>query len=104
MELQQLRYFREVAEREHVTRAAESLFVSQSAISRAVTQLEEELGVPLFYRQGRAVVLSRYGRLFLEHVNRALSILESGKRLLREQSGEEVPRLIKEYCRKHPKI
>jgi DNA-binding transcriptional LysR family regulator len=61
MELQQLKYFREVAKREHVTRAAEKLFVSQSAISRAVTQLEEELGVPLFYRQGRAVVLSRYG-------------------------------------------
>lgn len=48
MELQQLRYFREVAEQEHVTRAAENLFISQSAISRAVTQLEEELGVPLF--------------------------------------------------------
>jgi len=46
MELQQLKYFRE-AEREHVTRAAEKLFVSQSAISRAVTQLEEELGVLL---------------------------------------------------------
>ena len=76
MELQQLRYFREVAEREHVTRAAESLFVSQSAISRAVTQLEEELGVPLFYRQGRAVVLSPYGRSFLEHVVRALNVLE----------------------------
>jgi LysR family transcriptional regulator, transcription activator of glutamate synthase operon len=66
MELQQLKYFREVAKREHVTRAAEKLFVSQSAISRAVTQS------PLFYRQGRAVVLSRYGHLFLEHVNRAL--------------------------------
>ena len=48
MELQQLKYFREVAKLEHVTRAAEKLFVSQSAISRAVTQLEEELGVPLF--------------------------------------------------------
>lgn len=57
MELQQLKYFREVAKREHVTRAAEKLFVSQSAVSRAVTQLEEELGVPLFYRQGRAVAL-----------------------------------------------
>jgi LysR family transcriptional activator of glutamate synthase operon len=44
MELQQLRYFREVAEREHVTRAAESLFVSQSAISSTVK------GVLLFYR------------------------------------------------------
>jgi LysR family transcriptional regulator, transcription activator of glutamate synthase operon len=62
MELQQLKYFCEVAKREHVTRTAEKLFVSQSAISRAVTQLEGELGVPLFYRQGRAVVLSPYGR------------------------------------------
>jgi DNA-binding transcriptional LysR family regulator len=120
MELQQLKYFREVAEREHVTRAAENLFVSQSAISRAVTQLEEELGVPLFYRRGRAVVLSPYGRVFLEHVTRALSILERGKRLLNEQTGKEsgtvslgflhslgiemVPRLIKEYRRKHPRI
>jgi LysR family transcriptional regulator, transcription activator of glutamate synthase operon len=120
MELQQLKCFREVAEREHVTRASEKLFVSQSAVSRAVTQLEEELGVPLFHRQGRAVVLSRYGRIFLVHVTRALNILESGKRLLSEQTGEEsgivslgflnslgiemVPRLIKEYRRKHPRI
>jgi DNA-binding transcriptional LysR family regulator len=81
--------------------------------------LEKELGVPLFYRQGRAVVLSRYGRVFLEHVTRALNILESGKRLLSEQTGGEsgivslgflhslgvemVPRLIKEYRRKHPR-
>jgi LysR family transcriptional regulator, transcription activator of glutamate synthase operon len=120
MELQQLKYFREVAEREHVTRASEKLFVSQSAVSRAVTQLEEELRVPLFYRQGRTVVLSPYGRIFLQHVTRALSILESGKRLLNEQTGEDsgtvslgflhslgiemVPRLIKEYRRKHPRI
>ena len=120
MELQQLKYFREVAEREHVTRAAEKLFVSQSAISRAVTQLEGELGVPLFYRQGRAVVLSPYGRLFLEHVNRALSVLEGGKRLLSEQTGKEsgtvslgflhslgvemVPLLIKGYRRRHPRV
>jgi LysR family transcriptional activator of glutamate synthase operon len=120
MELQQLKYFREVAEREHVTRASENLFVSQSAVSRAVTQLEEELGVPLFYRQRRAMVLSPYGRVFLEHVTRAINILESGRRLLSELTGEEsgvvslgflhslgvemVPRLIKEYRRKHPRV
>jgi LysR family transcriptional regulator, transcription activator of glutamate synthase operon len=120
MELQQLKYFREVAERQHVTRASEKLFVSQSAVSRAITQLEKELGVPLFYRQGRAVVLSRYGRVFLEHGIQALNILESGKRLLCEQTGGEsgtislgflhslgvemVPRLIKEYRRKHSKV
>ena len=120
MELQQLKYFRAVAEQEHVTRAAEKLFVSQSAVSRAVTQLEEELGVPLFYRQGRAVVLSPYGRLFLEHVIRAFNVLESAGRSLSEQSGAEtgtislgflnslgvemVPRLIKEYRQRHPKV
>ena len=120
MELQQLKYFREVAEREHVTRASEKLFVSQSAVSRAVTQLEKELGVPLFYCQGRAVVLSRYGRVFLEHVTRAVNILENGTRLLSEQTGAEsgivslgflhslgvemVPRLIKECRRKHPSV
>ena len=120
MELQQLKYFREVAEREHVTRASENLFVSQSAVSRAVTQLEEELGVPLFYRKRRAIALSPYGRVFLEHVTRALNILESGKQLLSELTGEEsgvvslgflhslgvdlVPRLIKEYRRKHPRV
>jgi DNA-binding transcriptional LysR family regulator len=120
MELQQLKYFREVAEQEHVTRAAKKLFVSQSAVSRAITQLEEELGVPLFYRQGRAVALSGYGRSFLEHVIRAQNILESGKRLLSERSGAEsgtillgflhslgiemVPGLVKDYQRKHPKV
>ena len=78
------------------------------------------MDAPLFYRQGRAVVLSPYGRLFLEHVTRALNVLESGKRLLNEQTEGEsgtvslgflhsrgiemVPRLIKEYRRKHPGI
>jgi LysR family transcriptional activator of glutamate synthase operon len=120
MELQQLKYFRVVAELEHVTRAAEKLFVSQSAVSRAVTQLEEELGVSLFHRQGRAIVLSSYGRLFLEHVIRAQNALENGRRLINEQTGAEsgtislgflpslgiemIPQLIKEYRRKHPQI
>ena len=78
MELQQLKYFREVAAREHVTRAAEKLFRFSVCDQPRCYPMEEELGVPLFYRQGRAVVLSRYGRLFLGHVNRALGILESG--------------------------
>ncbi len=96
MELQQLKYFCEVAKREHVTRTAEKLFVSQSAISRAVTQLEGELGVPLFYRQGRAVVLSPYGRLFQSGCV-SLGFLHS-------LGIEMVPRLIKEHRRKHPRI
>jgi LysR family transcriptional regulator, transcription activator of glutamate synthase operon len=120
MELQQLKYFRVAAELQHVTRAAEKLFVSQSAISRAVTQLEEELGVKLFNRQGRAIVLTRYGQLFLDHVIRVQNAIDSARQALSEESGKEtgtislgflpslgvelVPRLIKEYRRKFPRI
>lgn len=120
METQQLKYFRVAAELQHVTRAAEKLFVSQSAISRAITQLEEELGVQLFNRQGRAIVLTRYGQHFLDQVIRVQNVLESAKQTLSEETGTEagtvslgflpslglelVPRLLKEYRRKHPRI
>jgi LysR family transcriptional activator of glutamate synthase operon len=120
MELQQLKYFRAVAEQEHVTQAAKKLFVSQSAVSRAVTQLEQELGVSLFHRQGRAVVLSRQGKTFLENVTRAQGILEAGRRQLTEESGKEtgivalgflpslglamVPQLLRDFRKIHPAV
>ena len=120
MEFQQLKYFRAVAEQEHVTKAAKKLFVSQSAVSRAVTQLEEELGVALFHRQGRAVILSRHGKTFLDFVTRAQGILEAGRRQLREESGKEtgtvalgflhslglqmVPQLLREFRKVHPSV
>lgn len=51
MELRQLYYFVKVARKEHVTQAAEELHVAQSAVSRQIHQLEEELGVKLFYKR-----------------------------------------------------
>jgi len=120
MEMQQLRYFRVVAQLQHVTKAATKLSVSQSAVSRAISQMEHELGVPLFIRQGRAIVLTRYGAIYLEHVIRAQAALDSGKRILQEDSGEQagtislgflgslgtdmVPKLIKDFRRKHPLV
>ena len=55
MELRQLRYFIEVAKREHVTEAADNLNVAQSAVSYQISKLEEELGVKLLERTGRNV-------------------------------------------------
>ncbi len=55
MELRQLRYFVEVAEREHISEAAEHLHVAQSAISRQIANLEDELGTPIIERIGRNV-------------------------------------------------
>ena len=57
MELYQLRYFAKVAEMEHMTRAARELNLSEPALSRAIRQLEEELGTKLFERRGRSICL-----------------------------------------------
>ncbi len=54
MELLQLAYFRAVAQREHMTRAAEELNVTQPALSRAIARLERELGVPCSTAGGEA--------------------------------------------------
>ncbi|WP_445487049.1 LysR family transcriptional regulator [Niallia sp. 03133] len=67
MELRQLKYFIEVAQREHVSEAAEHLHVAQSAISRQIANLEDELGVHLFEREGRNVKLTAIGKIFLTH-------------------------------------
>lgn len=74
MELRQLKYFIEVAEREHVSEAAEHLHVAQSAISRQIANLEDELGVHLFEREGRNVKLTSIGRIFL---NYSLAIMKA---------------------------
>lgn len=74
MELRQLRYFVEVAEREHISEAAEHLQVAQSAVSRQIANLEEELGTPLFERVGRNVKLTAIGKIFLEH---AVNVLKA---------------------------
>jgi DNA-binding transcriptional LysR family regulator len=62
-----LRYFRAVAEHGSVRHAAERLFVAQSAVSRQIALLEEELGVPLFERRARGMALTDAGRLLLEY-------------------------------------
>jgi len=62
-----LRYFREVAAQGSVRHAAERLFVAQSAVSRQVALLEEELGVPLFERHARGMTLTDAGRLLLAY-------------------------------------
>lgn len=79
MEWQQIEYFQKVAELQHMTRAAEALSISQPALSRSIARLEDELGVSLFERQGRSIILNRYGKVFLKHVNRILKEFEETK-------------------------
>ncbi|MGC5327538.1 LysR family transcriptional regulator [Brevibacillus sp. SYSU BS000544] len=84
MEWQQLEYFQTLASLQHVTRAAESLSLSQPALSRSIARLEEELGVPLFDRIGRTIQLNRYGQLFLKRVNRILNEFDESKKELHD--------------------
>jgi len=72
MTLNQIKYFQTVARLENVRAAAEKLYVSQPSLSRSVDSLEKELGVMLFERSGRGIVLTKAGRLFLEYADRIL--------------------------------
>jgi len=73
VELRHLRYFVAVAEAENVLRAAtQKLHVSQPAVSRQIRDLEEELGVELFVRTGKALNLTDAGRLFLREARAVL--------------------------------
>jgi LysR family transcriptional activator of glutamate synthase operon len=76
VELRQLQYFVKVARKQHVTQAAEELHVAQSAVSRQIHLLEEELGVRLFVQKGRNLHLTSVGKLFLSRMEGILTDLE----------------------------
>lgn len=79
MELRHLRYFLAVAEELHFARAAERLHIDQSPLSRAIKELEEELGTQLFTRTTRSTRLNRAGQRFLEHMPRIFAALEQAR-------------------------
>lgn len=74
----------EVAEREHISEAAEHLHVAQSAISRQIANLEDELGTALFERIGRNVKLTPVGKIFLEHTLTALKAIDFASKQVEE--------------------
>lgn len=83
-----LRYFRTVAHDGNLTRAAERLNVSQSAVSTQIRLLEERLGQPLFERRGRALLLTEAGKIALDYAD---AIFASGEELLAtlQQQGRQ---------------
>ncbi len=68
MELFQLRYFLEAAHQQHIRKSAETLHVSQPAVTNAIHRLEAELGVPLFVPNGRSIRLSPYGKYLYDEL------------------------------------
>jgi len=86
MTLEQLRIFVAVAECEHVTRAAEALRLTQSAVSAAIAALESRNSVALFDRVGRRIELNEAGRLFLGEARAVLARAAAAELALSEMS------------------
>lgn len=118
MELTQLRYFYEAARFEHITKAANALRIAQPAITLSIRRLEEELGVKLFRRCGRGVVLTECGRHLYVKLDEIFKILDPLPADLAHIANYEkdtininllaastiVTDIIIEYKRKNPEI
>jgi DNA-binding transcriptional LysR family regulator len=93
MELRHLRYFCAAAEEMHISRAAERLGIAQPPLTQQIKALEAELGVALFVRAGRGVVLTEAGRTFLTEAKSILAQIERAALLTRQVAGGHVGRL-----------
>src|SRR5699024_3872552 len=85
-EFRQIKYFMEVAKREHVTDAANALHIAQSADSRQIFNLEEEMGIALFIREGRTVRLTRIGKVFFTRMEKAMNVMDDSAQIVRDYS------------------
>jgi DNA-binding transcriptional LysR family regulator len=95
MEFHQLAYFLAAAQTQNFRKAAELSLVAQSALSRQIAALEEELGIALFTRHKKRVTLTTAGQEFALHVRNAMEQLQEGQQLLAElQTGQRGTLLI----------
>ncbi|WP_294391015.1 LysR family transcriptional regulator [uncultured Clostridium sp.] len=100
MNLQQLEYFKVIAETKNFTSASNILLVSQPALSKAISKLEEELNVPLFEREGRNIKITKYGEVFLRYAESALSDIERGIEKIQDmkKNNDRVISVSSTYC------
>lgn len=119
MNLFYLRYFVTLAHTQHYTKAAEKLCITQPSLSHAISQMEKELGLPLFEKSGRKTTLTRFGEEFLSCAEHTLSTLDEGiasiKRsacgnglirlgLLRTLGIEFIPKLASAFLKENPDL
>lgn len=120
MDVQALRWFQLVADGETVTDVAHEFLVSQPGVSRALTRLEQEVGVPLLRKRGRGLTLTQAGSVFKRHVDGVLHRLDDGLAALEQLADPEtghvvlgfqpslgawlVPALIRRFSERHPAV
>ena len=94
MELRQLRYFVAIADSGSFSKAAERVFVAQSALSHQLAQLEGELGAALFHRSRRGVTLTEAGSRFFPHAVSILRQAEEAMASARSMDGEPSGKVV----------
>ncbi len=119
MELQQLRMFKAIADLGSIAKAAEQLHCVPSNITTRIHNLENELDEPLFIRKGRGVILSPSGDVFLEYVNKILSLCNEATRAIKpsdcpigklsigaieSSATSRLPSILSAFHRLHPQI
>lgn len=87
MEIFELRYFLAVAQDENVHRASETLNVSPGSLSKAISRLEDELGIALFYKQGRGIRLTPEGAALKKRASLIVQLEEDAKTEIGGQKG-----------------
>lgn len=119
MELSQLRMFKMVADQGSIIRASEVLHCVPSNITTRIKRLEEELDVTLFIRQGRGLILSPSGSIFLDYANQILSLCEQARQALKpsampsgplkiaaieSSATARLPKLLSHYHQQYPAV
>lgn len=94
MNLNQLYYFRKLAELQNYTRAAAELYISQPSLSYSIAKLEEVLGTSLFKKKGRNVVLTKHGEKFYLCVDEVLTKLDDGVAMLKQAVDTSTDKIV----------
>lgn len=100
MNLQQLQYFKVISQTKNFTTASNILSITQPALSKAISKLEEELDVQLFEREGRNIKITKYGEVFLKYAESALDDIEKGIEKMHDMktNNDNIISIASTYC------
>ncbi|OEH93860.1 LysR family transcriptional regulator [Bacillus solimangrovi] len=120
MELNWLKTFITASELGNFRKAAEQLYISQPSVTVHIKQLEKELGILLFEREGKKIKLTESGRFFLKHAQKVIKLYEEGISELQSLdqgytskltiaispliADNILPFVLKQYLKKHPQV
>lgn len=117
MDIEQLVCFKKVAELEHVTKAAQELYISQTRLSRTIADIERELGVKLFDRVGRGIKLNDAGRAFYQYAVKIIAEYDDAVTKVRQVGHKNLyqialatnvptymPTLLGSIAKEHPQL